>query len=180
LIVWGQGVKGQWEEGPLAQRRYFESRLASQVPLTQSDQVWVNFVEVWERDQAGQVISHNAWVTDFEVTPDNVATIVGIGRSRWKIENEQCKVQKNHGYELAHNYGHGQRGLSLVLYLLNRLAFLAHEGLEMGDQLYRACCASESRRSLWNALRVYFRKLVCTSWPALLEFHVSDAPVPDS
>jgi hypothetical protein len=176
----GQGVKGQWEEGPLAKRRYFEDRIASQVPLTQSDQVWVNFVEVWERDKTGKVIYHNAWVTDFEVTPDNVATIVGIGRSRWKIENEQFNVQKNHGSELEHNYGPGQRGLSLVLYLLNLLAFLAHEVLELGDHLYRACRASESRRSLWNALRVYFRKLVWTSWQALLEFHLSDEPVPDS
>ena len=123
----GQCVKGKWEEGPLAKRRYFEYRIASQVPMTQSDQVHVNFVEVWERNQAGQVIYHNAWVTDFAVTAENVATIAGIGRARWKIENEQFNVQKNHGYELEHNYGHGERGLSLVFYLLNLLAFLAHE-----------------------------------------------------
>jgi hypothetical protein len=174
----GQCVKGTWEDGPLAKRRYFEYRIASQVPLTQSDQVFVNFVEVWERNKNGQVIYHNAWVTDFAVTPDNVATIVGIGRARWKIENEQFNVQKNHGYELEHNYGHGARGLSLVLYLLNLLAFLAHEVLEMGDRLYRACRANESRRSLWNALRIYFRKLVCMSWEAMLAFHLSD-PMPD-
>jgi hypothetical protein len=174
----GQCVKGQWEEGPLAKRRYFEYRIVSQVPLTQSDQVLVNFVEVWERHKAGKVIYHNAWVTDFAVTPENVATIVGIGRARWKIENEQFNVQKNHGYELEHNYGHGERGLSLVLYLLNLLAFLAHQVLEMGDRLYRACRANGSRRYLWQHLRVYFQKLPFESWTALLEFHLSD-PVPD-
>lgn len=83
----GQCVKGKWEEGPLAKRRYFEYRCAAQVPLTQSDQVFVNFVEVWERDKTGKVIYHNAWVTDFEVTAENVAPIVGIGRARWKIES---------------------------------------------------------------------------------------------
>lgn len=170
----GACVKGTWEEGPLAKRRYFEYRLASHVPLTQSDQVFVNFVEVWERNKNGKVIYHNAWVTDFEVTPDNVATIAGIGRARWKIENEQFNVQKNHGYELEHNYGHGQQGLSMVLYLLNLLAFLTHEVLAQGDRLYRACRANESRRSLWNALRMYFRKMVCRSWTAMLEFHLSD------
>ncbi len=174
----GQCVKGKWEEGPLAKRRYFQYRIASQLPLTQSDQVLVNFVEVWERNKAGKVIYHNAWVTDFEVTAENVATIVGIGRSRWKIENEQFNVQKNHGYELEHNYGHGERGLSLVFYLLNLLAFVARQVLEMGDRLYRACCARESRRSLWEQLRVYFGKLVFASWEALLEFHLSD-PAPD-
>ena len=68
----------------------------------------------------------------------------------------------------------------MVMCLLNLLAFLAHEVLEMGDRLYRACCANESRRSLWNALRVYFRKLVCRSWQEILEFHLRDEPVPDS
>jgi hypothetical protein len=174
----GQCVKGEWEEGPLAKRRYFKYRIASQVPLTQSDKVLVNFVEVWELDKEDQVIYHNAWVTDFEVRADNVATIVGIGRSRWKIENEQFNTQKNHGYELEHNYGHGERGLSMVFYLLNLLAFLAHQVLEMGDRLYRACRANESRRSLWQALRVYFKKLAFESWTAMLEFHLSD-PDPD-
>ena len=60
-----------------------EYRIASQVPLTQSDEVLVNFVKVWERDKTGKQIYHNARVTDFEVTAQNVATIVGIGRSRW-------------------------------------------------------------------------------------------------
>lgn len=175
----GECVKGRWEEGPLAKRRYFEYRIASQVPLTQSGKVWVNFVEVWERNKQGKVIYHNAWVTDFEVKPENVAVVVGIGRSRWKIENEQFNVQKNHGYELEHNYGHGQQALALVMYLLNLLAFLAHEVLEQGDRLYRACRARESRRSLWNDLRTYFRKLVCVSWQAMLEFHLGDS-VPDT
>lgn len=69
------------EEGPLAKRRYFEYRIASQVPLTQSDQVLVNFVEVWKRDKADKVIYHNAWVTDLAVEAENVAKAVGIGRS---------------------------------------------------------------------------------------------------
>ena len=53
--------------------------------------------------------------------------MVGIGRSRWKIETEQFNVQNNQGYELEPNYGHGQQTLSMVFYLLNLLAFLAHK-----------------------------------------------------
>ena len=148
--------------------------------MTQSDQVHVNFVAVWERDKQGQVIYHKAWVTDFAVTAANVATVVGLGRSRGKIENEQFNVQKNHGSELEHNYGHGARGLALVFYRLNLLAWLAHQVLDLGDQLYHACRAKEARRSLWQALRVYFKKLVFARWQALLEFHLSDEPLPDT
>jgi len=170
----GECVKGSWEEGPACQRRYFEYRIAPQVPLTQAGEVVVNFVEVRERNKAGKVIYHNSWVTDFEVRRENAAQMIGIGRSRWKIENEQFNVHKNHGYELEHNYGHGQRTLSMVFYLLNLLAFLAHKVLEFGDRLYQQCRAGESRRGLWTLLRSAFYYVAVESWEGLLRYHLSD------
>lgn len=172
----GECVKGKWEEGPACKRRYFEYRIASQAALKQDGQVMVNFVEVWERNKKGKVIYHNSWVTDFEVTAENAAQIIGIGRSRWKIENEQFNVHKNHGYELEHNYGHGQQTLSMVFYLLNLLAFLAHKVLEFGDRLYQKCREGESRRGLWTILRVGFSKIALESWEALLLWHLSEEP----
>lgn len=75
-----------------------------------------------------------------------------------------------------------ERGLSLVLYLLNLLAFLAHQVLDLGDRWSHACRAHESRRSRWQALRRYFRQLVFASWQAMLAFHLRDeaAPEPES
>lgn len=174
----GECVRGKWEEGPACKRRYFEYRIAHQVPLTQSGKVLVNFVEAWERNKTGKVIYHNSWVTDFEVRPENAATIIGIGRSRWKIENEQFNVHKNHGYELEHNYGHGQHTLSMVFYLLNLLAFVAHQVLELGDRLYQQCRVGESRRGLWNVLRALFSYLVVESWEGLLLYHLKEGESP--
>ena len=171
----GECVKGTWEEGPACKRRSFEYRIAQQVPLTQAGEVLVNFVEVWERNKEGKVIYHNSWVTDFEVTRESAARIIGIGRSRWKIENEQFNVHKNHGYELEHNYGHGQQTRSMVFYLLNLLAFLAHKVLEFGDRLSQQCRAGESRRGLWTLLRSAFYYVAVESWEALLRYHLSDA-----
>src|SRR5581483_3008522 len=54
----GECLKGGWEEGPACKRRYFEYRIAQQVPLTQAGQVLVNFVEVWEKNKAGRVLYH--------------------------------------------------------------------------------------------------------------------------
>jgi len=170
----GECVRGKWEEGPACKRRSFEYRIARQAPLTQSGEVVVNFVEVWERNKEGKVIYHNSWVTDFEVTAENAAQIIGIGRSRWKIENEQFNVHKNHGYELEHNYGHGQQTLSMVFYLLNLLAFLAHKVLEFGDRLYQQCRQEESRKGLWTMLRSAFYLIEFESWDALLLNHLSD------
>ena len=97
-------------------------------------------------------------------TPANVAVVVQIGRTRWKIENEQFNVHKNHGYELTHNYGHGQQTLSMVFYLLNLLAYVTHVVLALGDRLYQRCRAQESRRELWNALRTLVNALLVESW----------------
>jgi hypothetical protein len=174
LELGGECVHGKWEEGTGSTRRYFEYRSAAQVPLTQSGQVRVNFVELWERTPEGMVRYHNSWVTDFAVTREQAATIIGVGRSRWKIENEQFNVHKNHGYELEHNYGHGQHTLSMVFYLLNLLAFLAHKVLEFGDPLYQKCRAGESRRGLWTMLRSAFYLVEVQSWEALLLNHLRE------
>jgi hypothetical protein len=170
----GECVRGTWEEGTGRHRRSFEYRSVADIPLTQSRAVRVNFLEVWERRPDGTVGYHNSWVTDFVVTPETVAPIVGIGRARWKIENEQFNVHKNHGYEVEHNYGHGQQTLSMIFYLLNLLAFVAHKLLEFGDRLYQQCRAGESRRGLWTLFRSAFYLIEFDSWEALLHYHLRE------
>jgi hypothetical protein len=97
--------------------------------------VWGTLGEGWERDRTGKLLYHKAWFTALELDAENVAAVSQIGRARWQIEHEQCKVQKNHGYALEHNDGHGPQTLSMVLYLLNLLAFVAQVILERGDRL---------------------------------------------
>ena len=170
----GECEHGTWTEGTGLRRRTFAYRSATDIPLTQSGAVRVNFLEVWEHRPDGTMGYHNSWVTDVVVTPETVAAIVGIGRSRWKIENEQFNVHKNHGYELEHNYGHGQQTLSMVFYLLNLLAFLAHKLLEFGDRLYQQCRTGESRRGLWTLFRSAFYLIAFDTWEALLRYHLRE------
>lgn len=144
----GDSERGPWHEGPACLRRYYEYRIVREVPLSATGKVRVTFVEVWERNREGKRLYHNSWVTDLDVDRENVAVVVSIGRSRWKIEHEQFNVQKNGGYESEHNYGHGKQTLSMVFYLLNLLAYVTHQMLEMGDRLYRQCRGQESRREL--------------------------------
>lgn len=166
----GGSEKGSWQLGPACKRKCSEYRILREVPLTAKRQQYVTYVEVWERNKEGKQVYHNAWVTDLEVTPDNVAVIVGIGRSRWKMENEQFNVQKNHGYELEHNYGHGKKNLSMVFYLLNLLAFMAHKIIERGDRLYqRYLEMGESRREMWNVIRTLMKKILFESWADMLK-----------
>jgi hypothetical protein len=170
-----QSQTGQWSEGSGAGQRTYTYRVGRQVPLAQDSAVRVNSLEVWERSDGGALLYHNSWITDLDVDAANVAVGVQIGRTRWKIENEQFNIHKNHGYDLTHNYGHGQQTLSMVFYLLNLLAYVAHVVLALGDRLYQHCCAQESRRELWNALRTLVNTLVVESWTHLLEVYLDDA-----
>ena len=166
--------RGEWPEGPACRRRFYAYRLARGVALTETGRVRGTFVEVWSHNRSGKQLYHNAWFTDLEVRADNVAEIVRIGRSRWKIEHEQFNVQKNHGYELTHNYGHGQQTLSMVFYLLNLLAFIAHMILDRGDRLYQRCLATTSRKELWHTLRAGMRMLLVSSWSQMLRIYLDE------
>src|SRR5262249_1264924 len=125
-------------------------------------------------NRTSEQVYHHAWFTDLEIDVDNVAQVVQMGRSRWKIENEQFNVHKNHGYELEHNYGHGQQTLAMVFYLLNLLAFIAHMILDRGDRLYQRCLATTSRRELWHTLRTAMRMILVESWAQMLRIYLDE------
>ena len=135
----------------------------------------VTYVEVWEHSASGTLRYPNSWITDLDVDATNVAVVVPIGRTRWKIENEQFNVHKNHGYDLTHNYGHGPQSLAMVFYLLNLLASVTHVVLALGDRLYQRGRAQESRRELWNALRTLVNAFLVESWRHRLQVYLEDA-----
>jgi hypothetical protein len=164
----GESLRGQWQEGPACKRRCFEYRLIREVPLSASRRVRVTLVEVWERHGKGQLRYPNSWITDLAVDGGNIAEIVRLGRSRWKIENEQFNVQKNSGYELEPNYGHGKQNLSEVFYLLNLLAYVMHLILEMGDRLYQRSRQGASLREWWGDLRSLMKMRLVESWQQML------------
>ena len=113
----------------------------------------------------------NSWVTDIEVTEENVETLVRGGRCRWKIENECFNTLKNQGYHIEHNYGHGEKNLCYNFLLLTLIAFSFHQILEHADKLFQACRKKfGSKWHMWETLRAYIKILVFDSWEHLLDF----------
>jgi hypothetical protein len=97
------------------------------------------------------------WITELETTPATVWRIMRGGRARWKIENETFNTLKNQGYHFEHNYGHGDRHLSVVLALVMMLAFLVDQVQQLCDPRFRAAWQKlGSKRLLWEQLRGLF------------------------
>ena len=126
-------------------RRY---RWITGVPLRDGkDAALVNWIacEIFDRHHA--VKYSIAWVTSLPVGKANVADIAAAGRARWKIENETFNVMKNHGYELEHNFGHGETFLAMTLAALNLLAFACHTALDIVEPTWQAARQAAAKRS---------------------------------
>ncbi|MEI7849300.1 MAG: transposase [Chloroflexota bacterium] len=131
-------------------------RFINQVALNESNpDELVNFVEYWEI-KSGKT-QYFSWVTDFIVTIANVFQIMRGGRARWKIENETFNTLKNQGYHFEHNFGHGEKNLSVVFASLMLLAFLVDQAQQLASDLFQAVLKKEgSRIRMWEHMRALF------------------------
>lgn len=151
-------------EGKVHKRyRFMES-----VPLNDSRSDKLVNVVFYEEVDAKGVKRRWVWVTDLEVTPENIREIVKAGRARWKIENETFNTLKNQGYHFEHNYGHGNKTLSNVLAGLMLLAFLVDQCLEAVNlEFQQALEKKKTRARLWEDFRSKVHLFWIESWEAL-------------
>jgi hypothetical protein len=148
-------------------------RFAQGVPLRNGEEaLLVNWLElVIAHENTGEILYHNSFVTNHAITATNVIPLAQVGRTRWKIENENNNTLKTKGYHLEHNFGHGQQDLANVLATLNMLAFLIHTIQELIEPAYlRLRRALGARKTFFNDLRALTRYMVFDSWDDLFLF----------
>lgn len=116
------------------------------------------------------MVQHCSWVTDVRVSKRNVSPLMRAGRARWKRENETFNTLKNQGDNFAHNDGHGEQPLSVVLATLRMLAFLVGQTQQLCWALFRAVWTKlGSKRRLWERMRALFYDYRLESMCELLE-----------
>jgi len=148
-------------------------RFVNQIPLRAGeDAMLVNWLELTiTHEVTGKQLYHNAWITNHWVTLKNVARLAKMGRTRWKVENENINVLKTKGYNLEHNFGHGQSHLSNVFFSLNILAFLTHTAQHLLNNAYRLLRDTLAvRRTFFNDLKALTRYMIFDSWDSLFAF----------
>jgi hypothetical protein len=159
-----KGKSNRWE--------HHHYRFANNVPLTDSDDALkVNWCELTLTNGEGELVYRNAFITDWEITPENVSGLVAAGRARWKIENESNNVLKTKGYHLEHNFGHGKKHLSSLLVTMNLLAFALHTLLEVTDTRYQLVRAAVgARRKFFEHLEALTAYWYFEGWEQLMDF----------
>ena len=148
-------------------------RYANNIRLHQNeDTPFINFVEIQEvtewigKKRKQERIERNfTFITDIEVTKNNVAQLAEGGRTRWKIENETFNTLKNRGYNLEHNYGHGDKNLTHNFIMSMFLAFLIDQVQELSCFTYKKLIEKFGQKShLWNFFDRQFTMIEFTDW----------------
>lgn len=114
-------------------------RYTNQLPFRgNQDTLEVNWCKLTiTREDTGEQRYKNALCTDFVIPVTTVEAIVRIGRTRWKVQNENNNVLKTKDYHLEHNFGHGDLYLASLLLAPNLLAFLFHTVSDLLVEQYR-------------------------------------------
>lgn len=136
-------------------------RWAPQVSIRGDEPMLVDFCEITITNAKGRVTYRNSFATNMAVNQDNVAEIIRCGRTRWKIENESFNVLKNHGYNLARNFGHGENHLAKTLVAMNLLAFSFRTVCDVVDELWTQARKKAGKRT------AFFNEIV-----AICNYHV--------
>ena len=77
-------------------------------------------------DQNESIVDTRSYITDHEITTDNVAKIIECGRTRWKIENENNNILKtlNEYKPYIGNYFKARKNSGFVEGLNNKIKVL--------------------------------------------------------
>jgi hypothetical protein len=154
-------------------------RWAKQLILNGANQdILVNYFEIEQIDKEGKPIYYNAWITDIDINDQNIAELVQIARSRWKIENETFNTLKNQGYHLEHSFGHGNKFLATNFMLLTFLAFLTDQVTQKLDKSFnKAWNYCKTKKNLFEKTRQIFDLLPCLSMDFIYRIITRDIKV---
>lgn len=76
------------------------------------------------------------YISNLNITNNNIEKIVTMGRRRWKIENEGFNVQKNGTFNISHLCSHNENALKIHYYFI-QIAHTIRQLLEFGSILLR-------------------------------------------
>jgi hypothetical protein len=151
------------------QRSHVSYRWMHTVPLNDTHpDILVTVVYYKVTDEKDKIVYKGSWVTDLEVSSENVHQFVKAARCRWKIENETFNTLKNQGYNFEHNYGHGNNNLSNNLAGLMLLAFLIDQILQTMNLEFKEILNKwQAKYRVWEKIRAKFFDFLISSWDDL-------------
>ena len=85
--------------------------------------------------QDNKLVTFN-YITNLQVTNNNVEEIVKLGRARWKIENEGFREQKNGTFKISHLCSRNENAIEIHYYLI-QIAHIIRQLLDKGSKVLK-------------------------------------------
>lgn len=145
-------------------------RWCNQLPLKQytknEEPINVNLLEYHELSPTGKILFQSSWITNFQISPENVSDLAKAGRARFSIENRNFNEQKNLGFQTEHNFGHAGN-LPNVFFGLAQLAQLITELFSFWKEGKENIKAVGSKRRYFERLAVIVGEVILPDepWP---------------
>lgn len=118
------------------------------------NQQTLNVLECTLLDEKSENTKQYTFITSIKITKRNAQALVGVGRSRWKIENQGFNHQKNMRYHIEHTNSHHYSAMKNH-YLLTQIADMLMQLYEKGIKLVKDLkkTAKEISSNLLEAIR---------------------------
>ena len=87
----------------------------------------VNIIKYTDKKENSEFV----YMTDLPISDKNIEATIGVGRKRWKIENEGFNIQKNRTFDIGHLYSKNQIAIK-AHYLMIPIAHILRQLLERG------------------------------------------------
>ena len=108
------------------------------------------------------------WITNIELSANNIKQVMDMARSRWKIENEVFNTLKNQEYNFEHNFGHGKKHLATNFAYLMMMAFTIDQIQQRCNRYFKSLHAGlKTRVKIWEATRSIFKMIACENMTEL-------------
>ena len=130
-------------------KRYDGNEQKEKITLPDRKKVEVTYKYVNDIDYKGHIVNiaeytektgteekRFIFITSTKIKKSNVREICEKGRKRWKIENEGFDIQKNHGYELEHNFSNDYNAQKNH-YLLIQIAHMLSQLFENSEKVVK-------------------------------------------
>lgn len=103
--------------------------------------------------KTGEIKETNfAYITDIELSKENIYQVSKFARWRWKIENEGFNVQKNNGYNLSHKYVRKNFTAMKNYYQCLQIAHLINQMLDKTKQIKEYMQIKITIKYLWERM----------------------------
>ena len=152
-----------------------EYRFVDGLELNESNpEIKVNVLEYTETKE-DKIFRRFVWITNYPLIKNNVAKITDMGRARWKVENETFNTLKNLGYNYEHNFGHGNKNLSVVFSVLMLLAFAVDQALERCCHVFKAAREkAATKQNLWRKIRSLLEYVIVASMEEIYQIIIGN------